>query len=140
MTYWDYIQTDALLNIQNPKENFQMKWFYHVSSEWVDIQDDFEMTNFLCENIETVFFTERLFNSLFWYAHHLFSIMEDGMKWINTWSSETLWPASGFQSAQYRLIEFSSTDLINLIDNRFRDSIETLLTNMLWTFILASGR
>jgi tryptophan 2,3-dioxygenase len=27
----------------------------------------------------------------------------------------------GFQSAQYRLIEFSSTDLINLIDNRFRD-------------------
>jgi tryptophan 2,3-dioxygenase len=34
----------------------------------------------------------------------------------------TLTPASGFQSAQYRLIEFSSTDLINLIDNRFRDS------------------
>jgi tryptophan 2,3-dioxygenase len=35
----------------------------------------------------------------------------------------TLTPASGFQS-QYRLIEFSSTDLINLIDNRFRDSID----------------
>jgi tryptophan 2,3-dioxygenase len=33
-----------------------------------------------------------------------------------------LTPASGFQSAQYRLIEFSSTDLINLIDNR----LETL--------------
>jgi tryptophan 2,3-dioxygenase len=28
----------------------------------------------------------------------------------------TLTPASGFQSAQYRLIEFSSTELINLID------------------------
>jgi tryptophan 2,3-dioxygenase len=44
----------------------------------------------------------------------------------------TLTPASGFQSAQYRLIEFSSTDLINLIDNRFRDSIDrNALTNML---------
>jgi tryptophan 2,3-dioxygenase len=31
MTYWDYIQTDALLN--KPKgQHFQMKWFYHVSS------------------------------------------------------------------------------------------------------------
>jgi hypothetical protein len=28
MTYWDYIQTDALL-YSNPKD-FQMKWFYHV--------------------------------------------------------------------------------------------------------------
>jgi tryptophan 2,3-dioxygenase len=34
----------------------------------------------------------------------------------------TLTPARA--SPQYRLIEFSSTDLINLIDNRFRDSID----------------
>jgi tryptophan 2,3-dioxygenase len=60
-------------------------------------------------------------------------IMEDGME-VDQYMKfrNTLTPASGFQSAQYRLIEFSSTDLINLIDNRFRDSsIETLLTNML---------
>jgi tryptophan 2,3-dioxygenase len=36
----------------------------------------------------------------------------------------TLTPASGFQSAQYRLIEFSSTELINLIDYRFRATID----------------
>jgi tryptophan 2,3-dioxygenase len=47
-----------------------------------------------------------------------------GWKWINMKFRNTLTPASGFQSAQYRLIEFSSTDLINLIDNRFRDSID----------------
>jgi tryptophan 2,3-dioxygenase len=35
--------------------------------------------------------------------------VEQYMKFRNT-----LTPASGFQSAQYRLIEFSSTDLINL--------------------------
>jgi tryptophan 2,3-dioxygenase len=33
-------------------------------------------------------------------------------------------PASGFQSAQYRLIEFCCTDLINLIDHRFRAAID----------------
>ena len=36
---------------------------------------------------------------------------------------KTLAPASGFQSAQYRKIEFASTELINLIDFRFRKTI-----------------
>lgn len=36
----------------------------------------------------------------------------------------TLTPASGFQSAQYRKIEFASTELINLIDARFRATID----------------
>ena len=54
-----------------------------------------------------------------------FNIMGDGMdteqylKFRNT-----LTPASGFQSAQYRLIEFASTDLINLIDARYRENID----------------
>ena len=45
--------------------------------------------------------------------------VEQYMKFRNT-----LTPASGFQSAQYRLIEFGSTDLINLIDYRFRATID----------------
>ena len=45
--------------------------------------------------------------------------MEQYMKFRNT-----LTPASGFQSAQYRMIEFSSTELINLIDYRFRSTID----------------
>ena len=36
----------------------------------------------------------------------------------------SLSPASGFQSFQYRLIEFASTELINLIDIRFRKTID----------------
>ena len=36
----------------------------------------------------------------------------------------SLSPASGFQSLQYRLIEFASTELINLIDVRFRATID----------------
>ena len=45
--------------------------------------------------------------------------VEQYMKFRNT-----LAPASGFQSAQYRKIEFASTELINLIDNRFRATID----------------
>jgi tryptophan 2,3-dioxygenase len=54
-----------------------------------------------------------------------FSVVADGMdveqylKFRNT-----LTPASGFQSAQYRKIEFASTELINLIDARFRETID----------------
>jgi len=44
---------------------------------------------------------------------------EQYMKFRNT-----LAPASGFQSAQYRMIEFASTELINLIDVRFRSTID----------------
>jgi hypothetical protein len=54
-----------------------------------------------------------------------FDIMGDGME-VEQYMKfrNTLTPASGFQSAQYRLIEFSSTDLINLIDYRFRATID----------------
>jgi tryptophan 2,3-dioxygenase len=52
-----------------------------------------------------------------------FSIMENGMEQYMKFRN-TLTPASGFQSAQYRLIEFCCTDLINLIDHRFRATID----------------
>jgi len=54
-----------------------------------------------------------------------FSVMQEGME-VEQYLKfrNTLAPASGFQSAQYRKIEFASTELINLIDARFRDTID----------------
>lgn len=54
-----------------------------------------------------------------------FEIMTEGME-VEQYLKfrNTLTPASGFQSAQYRKIEFASTDLINLIDARYRESID----------------
>ena len=53
-----------------------------------------------------------------------FKIMKDGMDLEQYMKfRKTLAPASGFQSAQYRKIEFASTELINLIDFRFRKTI-----------------
>ena len=51
---------------------------------------------------------------------------------------DTLTPASGFQSAQYRKVEFASTELINLIDYRYRKTInrdtpyEYAMANLYW--------
>jgi tryptophan 2,3-dioxygenase len=80
-----------------------------------------------CENIKTDFFAERLtrISRYFDMLTTSFDIMGDGME-VEQYMKfrNTLTPASGFQSAQYRLIEFASTDLINLIDYRFRATID----------------
>jgi len=76
---------------------------------------------------KTGFFTEKLrrISRYFDMLTTSFDIMGDGME-VEQYMKfrNTLTPASGFQSAQYRLIEFSSTDLINLIDYRFRATID----------------
>jgi tryptophan 2,3-dioxygenase len=79
------------------------------------------------ENLEASFFTEKLrrISRYFDMLSSSFSIMGDGMERAQYMKfRNTLTPASGFQSAQYRLIEFSSTELINLIDYRFRATID----------------
>jgi tryptophan 2,3-dioxygenase len=73
------------------------------------------------------FFTEKMrrISRYFDMLTTSFDIMGDGME-VEQYMKfrNTLTPASGFQSAQYRLIEFASTDLINLIDYRFRSTID----------------
>lgn len=79
------------------------------------------------EHVDTATFTDKIMriSRYFDVLTSSFSIMKDGMS-IEQYNKfrTTLTPASGFQSAQYRKIEFSSTELINLIDNRFRDTID----------------
>jgi len=79
------------------------------------------------EKPSTSFFTEKLrrISRYFDMLTTSFDIMGDGME-VEQYMKfrNTLTPASGFQSAQYRLIEFASTDLINLIDYRFRATID----------------
>jgi len=77
--------------------------------------------------VSAPFFTEKLMrvSRYFDMLSSSFNIMGDGMdkaQYMNF--RNTLTPASGFQSAQYRQIEIASTELINLIDYRFRASID----------------
>ena len=131
ITYWDYIQTDALLNLQIQRTVLPDEMvfiMYHQVNELLFKMILWEI-NQLChtDKPKTDFFTEKLrrISRYFDMLTTSFDIMGDGME-VEQYMKfrNTLTPASGFQSAQYRFIEFSSTDLINLIDYRFRDSID----------------
>jgi tryptophan 2,3-dioxygenase len=131
ITYWDYIQTDALLNLQVqrttlPDENVFI--MYHQVNELLFKMILWEINQLShTEKPTTTFFSERLMriSRYFDMLTTSFDIMGDGME-VEQYMKfrHTLTPASGFQSAQYRMIEFSSTDLINLIDYRFRATID----------------
>jgi len=131
MTYWDYIQTDALLNLQIQRTNQPDEMvfiMYHQVNELLFKMILWEIEQVAeKENLTPDFFAERL-NRISRYFDMLcssFEIMGNGME-IKQYMKfrDALAPASGFQSAQYRMIEFGSTELINLIDNRFRATID----------------
>jgi tryptophan 2,3-dioxygenase len=131
ITYWDYIQTDALLNLQIQRTTLPDEMvfiMYHQVNELLFKMILWEMEQISKnENLKTEFFAERLMriSRYFDMLTTSFDIMGDGME-VDQYMKfrNTLTPASGFQSAQYRLIEFGSTDLINLIDYRFRATID----------------
>lgn len=131
ITYWDYIQTDALLNLQTQRTGFKDEMvfiMYHQINELIFKMIRWEIDQVAHHNkLTTSFFTERLMriSRYFDMLTASFTIMGDGMeKGQYEKFRDTLTPASGFQSAQYRLIEFCSTELINLIDYRFRAKID----------------
>lgn len=131
MNYWDYILPDALLSLQVQRTTLPDEMvfiMYHQINELLFKMILWEIDQVsVCENIEAAFFTEKLrrISRYFDMLSTSFDIMGDGMALEQYMKFRTtLTPASGFQSAQYRLIEFASTELINLIDYRFRATID----------------
>ena len=131
ITYWDYIQTDALLGLQIPRTDQPDEMvfiMYHQVNEllfkmilWeidqVAKTDEVSAEKFAMHLMRISRYFDMLSNS--------FTVMADGMEREQYLKfRNTLTPASGFQSAQYRKIEFASTELINLIDARYRDTID----------------
>ncbi|HAT63687.1 tryptophan 2,3-dioxygenase [Aureisphaera sp. CAU 1614] len=131
ITYWDYIQTDALLNLQIQRTNQPDEMvfiMYHQINELLFKMILWEIQQVShAKELTATFFSERLLrvSRYFDMLTSSFNIMTTGME-IEQYLKfrNTLTPASGFQSAQYRKIEFASTELINLIDARFREKID----------------
>jgi|TARA_B110000444_G_scaffold143402_1_gene134218 tryptophan 2,3-dioxygenase len=131
ITYWDYIKTDALLNLQLQRTTLPDEMvfiMYHQVNELLFKMILWEIEQVAHHKMLTAeFFSSRLMriSRYFDMLTSSFSIMQDGME-VKQYLKfrNTLTPASGFQSAQYRKIEFASTDLINLIDARFRETID----------------
>ena len=131
ITYWDYIQTDALLSLQIQRTNQPDEMvfiMYHQINELLFkmILWEIEQISYH-EKLTAEFFSTKLMriSRYFDMLTSSFNIMTEGME-VEQYLKfrTTLTPASGFQSAQYRKIEFATTELINLIDPRFRDTID----------------
>lgn len=131
ITYWDYIQTDALLNLQVQRTTLPDEMvflMYHQVNELLFKMILWEIDQVAnAVSITAEFFENKIMriSRYFDVLTSSFNVMKDGMD-VEQYNKfrNTLTPASGFQSAQYRKIEFASTETINLIDNRFRKTID----------------
>ena len=145
ITYWDYIQPEALLSLQIQRTTLPDEMvfiMYHQINELLFKMILWEIDQ-VCEksDLSAEFFSEKLrrISRYFDMLASSFTIMGDGMEVAQYMKfRNTLTPASGFQSAQYRIIEFASTEFKQLIDFRFRqdpgitDSIEKAYEHLYW--------
>lgn len=143
LTYWDYIQVDTLLTLQNPKTDFpdeQIFIMYHQITELYFKLSLLELEQIANngkkilpngqdlgwnDSLDVNYFAERItrVNRYFESLTKSFEIMVDGMEKEQFLRYRmALLPASGFQSAQYRKIEICSTDFFNLVDKDIRES------------------
>ncbi len=131
MTYWDFIQVDALLGLQTQRTQLPDEMvfiMYHQINELLFKMILWEMAQIShTENISPEKFEMHLMrvSRYFDMLSSSFDIMGEGME-LDQYMKfrDTLTPASGYQSVQYRKIEIASTELINLIDYRFRATID----------------
>ncbi len=145
-TYWDYIQTDTLLSIQKPKTKFpdeEIFIMYHQITELYFKLSIHELKQ-ICfgTDVTLQFLTERVkrINRYFEALTKSFEVMINGMEVEQFLKFRmSLLPASGFQSAQYRMIEIYCTDMINLADKSVREelrsknaTLEELFANIYW--------
>jgi len=156
LTYWDYIHLDTLLSLQNPKTQFadeKVFIIYHQITELYFNLILWEIEQIAArEHEDEKFFIARMDRIIryFQLLENSFAVMVDGMEKEQFLKFRmSLLPSSGFQSAQYRLIEICSTDIINLVHVDFRESmqeysdIEQQIENLYWrsgATELASGK
>lgn len=158
LTYWDYIEVDALLSLQKPKTDYPDEKIFIVYHQITElyfslIQHELEQ---LCHNgkvisaagqdqgwnetLDVDFFISRLnrINMYFETLTQSFEVMRFGMeKEQFTKFRMALLSSSGFQTAAYRRIEIACTDLKNLVIEELRTKLENTdhheqLDNIYW--------
>jgi tryptophan 2,3-dioxygenase len=143
--YWDYIELDTLLSIQKPKTSYPDEVVFIIYHQITELYFKLSIREFeqISEKdpIDKQFFIDRVkrINRYFEALVNSFEIMVDGMEQKQFLRFRmSLLPASGFQSAQYRLIEIYSTEFINLVHKDVREQmkeekdISTLIQHIYW--------
>ncbi|UTW64152.1 tryptophan 2,3-dioxygenase [bacterium SCSIO 12741] len=145
ITYWDYIEVDTLLSLQKPRTDMPDEMIfilYHQVTELLLKLVNHEIKQVThSEDLTGAFMFEKMkrANRYVQIAVQSFDVMREGMdpEQYNKYRM-TLTPASGFQSAQFRLCEIFCTDLWNLVINpRKKDlvgekDIEKLFKYIYW--------
>jgi len=145
LNYWDYINLDTLLSLQQPKTSFKDEKIFIIYHQITELYFkliiwELEQISYKTE-IQTDFFKERLERVMMYFDHLIssFAVMWKGMERDQFLKFRmSLLPSSGFQSAQYRVIEILSTDVVNLVHIGKRTSIsnnmstENLFNNLYW--------
>lgn len=131
LKYWEYINLDSLLGLQQPKTGFPDEMVFIIYHQITELY--FKLCLWEMEQIQShqhpdeIFFTARLkrINNYFTNLCHSFNIMTEGMEKEQFLKFRmSLLPSSGFQSAQYRMIEIRATDLINLVNINKREDFD----------------
>lgn len=133
LNYWDYVEVDTLLSLQKPRTPIKDEMIFIVYHQITELYfkltlHEMEQIADLKGNITVSFFVERLkrINAYFRNLIRSFEIMVDGMDQNQFLQFRmSLLPASGFQSAQYRMIEICATHFINLVDKNQRAQVKS---------------
>jgi tryptophan 2,3-dioxygenase len=135
LTYWDYIHADTLLSLQNPKTKFPDEQIFIIYHQITELYFKLCLSEFdqlaSREQVDSSFLLRRVerINNYFENLVRSFDIMVDGMEPEQFLKFRmSLLPASGFQSAQYRMIEICATDFIRLVDKDIRAKYENTST------------
>lgn len=130
VTYWEYINTDLLLDLQTPRTDLpdeKVFIMYHQVTELFfkmmrhELDQVFDMEKPSSKAVDE---HVRRVNRYAGILTTSFDIMRDGMDPLQYDQFRTaLSPASGFQSAQYRMLEFQCTDLDRLVHKEKRGQV-----------------
>ena len=122
LTYWDYIHLDTLLSLQVPRTHFpdeEIFIMYHQITELyfkLILHEQKQLVDDKSGNLDFFIEKVRRINSYYTVLISSFSVMIKGMEREQFLQYRmALLPASGFQSAQFRMIEIYATPLENLV-------------------------
>ena len=145
LSYWDYIQLDTLLSLQNPKTELKDEMIfvtYHQITELYFKLVLWEMEQLTDGSVtEARPFLEKVnrMNRYFGQLVSSFTVMTEGLDREQFAKFRlALTPSSGFQSVQYRIIEIASTDLEQLVHPNYvlwlspDDPLEEHLDKVYW--------
>ncbi len=144
LTYWDYIHLDVLLNLQTPRTPFPDEKIFIMYHQITELY--MKLIRHALEQVakaevltgEQLVVQLKRINSYYKALISSFEIMVDGMDKDQFLSFRmALLPASGFQSAQYRMIEIAATETRYLASYESREAMasatpDELYNNLYW--------